>query len=175
MFPEFSMDQPGFGSDFKKRVKQLYPARARVWLSGGEMLARKENFIEIDPQVRDAWGIPVLRIHCTHSDNDRKMYADFFERAKEIFHAAGGETTEAAARMSVPGQLIHEVGSCRMGDDKKTSVLNSFCQTHDISNLYVFGGGAFVTSGDKHPTLTMMALAARGCDHLLEQARRGEV
>ena len=175
MFPDYSMEQPGFGSEYKRDVKRLYPARSRVWLSGGEMLARKENFVEIDSRVKDAWGIPVLKIHCTHSDNDKKMYADFFERAKEIFHSAGGEITASAPRMGVPGGLIHEVGSCRMGADTKTSVLNSFCQAHDVGNLYVFGGGAFVTSGDKHPTLTMMALTARGCDHLLKQARRGEV
>jgi len=67
------------------------------------------------------------------------------------------------------------VGSCRISADPKTSVLNSFCQAHDVGNLYVFGGGAFVTSGDKHPTLTMMALTPRGCHHLLERAWRGEV
>jgi choline dehydrogenase-like flavoprotein len=175
MFPDFSMDLPGFGSSYKKEVKRLYPARARVWMSGGEMLARKENFVEIDPEVRDAWGIPVLRISVTLGDNDRKLYADFFERAKELFTAAGGEITEAKPRMAVPGSLIHEVGSCRMGADPRSSVLDSFCRTHDVGNLYVFGGGAFVTTGDKHPTLTMMALTARGCDQLLERARRGEV
>ncbi len=175
MFPDFSLDLPGFGSSFKKDVKRLYPARARVWLSGGEMLARRDNFVELDPEVKDAWGIPVLRISVTHSDNDRKLYANFFERAKELFVAAGGEITNATPRMGTPGGLIHEVGSCRMGSDRKTSVLNSFCQTHDIGNLYVFGGGAFVTTGDKHPTLTMMALAARGCDQLLDRTRRGEV
>jgi choline dehydrogenase-like flavoprotein len=175
MFPDFSLDLPGFGSSFKKEVKRLYPARSRVWMSGGEMLARKENFVEIDPEVKDAWGIPVLRISVTHCDNDRKLYADFFERAKELFLAAGGEITEAKPRMAMPGSLIHEVGSCRMGGDPKTSVLDSFCRTHDIANLYVFGGGAFVTTGDKHPTLTMMALTARGCDQLLDRAKRGDV
>jgi choline dehydrogenase-like flavoprotein len=174
-FPMFAMSAPGFGSEFKKSVKKQYPAQARVWLSGGEMLARFDNFVELDPEVRDAWGIPVLKIHCTHSDNDKKLYADFHERAKEIFLAARGEITDATPRMGVPGGLIHEVGSCRMGDDKKTSVLDSFCRTHDVGNVYVFGGGAFVTTGDKHPTLTMMALTARGCDHLLDRARRGEV
>jgi choline dehydrogenase-like flavoprotein len=174
-FPAFAPGLPGFGSEFKKQVKSLYPAHARVWLSGGEMLARKENFVELDPNVRDKWGVPVLKIHCTHCDNDHKLYQDFFERANELFHAAGGEVTESEPFIAAPGTLIHEVGTCRMGADAKSSVLNSFCQTHDIPNLFVFGGGCFVTTGDKHPTLTMMALTARGCDYLIESARRNEI
>lgn len=173
-FPAFAPKLAGFGSDYKKHVKELYPAYARVWLSGGEMLARKENFVEIDPHVRDHWGIPVLRINCTHSDNDRAMYQDFYDRATQLFLAAGGEIDRTAQpKIGVPGALIHEVGTCRMGSDPKTSVLNSFCQTHEVPNLFVFGGGCFVTTGDKHPTLTMMALTARGCDYLLQESRGG--
>jgi len=174
-FPAFVPSLPGFGSDYKKEVKRLYPAQARVWLSGGEMLARKENFVEIDPEVRDKWGIPVLKIHCAHCDNDRKLYDDFFARAQELFRAAGGEIVDSKPFMSIPGSLIHEVGTCRMGADPKNSVLNSFCQTHDIPNLFVFGGGCFVTTGDKHPTLTMMALTARGCDYLTGLAGKREI
>jgi choline dehydrogenase-like flavoprotein len=129
----------------------------------------------LDPVVKDKWGIPALKINCTHSDNDRAMYQDFHQRAQELFHAAKGEIIEAPGKIGVPGSVIHEVGTCRMGDDPKNSVLNSFCQTHDIPNLFVFGGGCFVTTGDKHPTLTMMALTARGCDYLLERARRKEI
>lgn len=175
MFPSFAPGLAGFGSAYKKQVKALYPAFARVWLSGGEMLARKENFIELDPEVKDKWGIPVLKINCTHCDNDRNLYRDFFERAQELFHAAGGEIVDSKPRISVPGSLIHEVGTCRMGSDPKKSVLNSFCQTHDIPNLFVFGGGCFVTTGDKHPTLTMMALTARGCDRLTELVQQREI
>ncbi|MBV9155694.1 MAG: GMC family oxidoreductase, partial [Acidobacteriaceae bacterium] len=174
-FPTFAPTLPGFGASYKKNVKRLYPAHALVWLSGGEMLARKENFVELDPEVRDNWGIPVLKIHCTHGDNDRKIYEDFFARAQELFRAAGGEIGDSKPFLSAPGSLIHEVGTSRMGADPKASVLNSFCQTHDIPNLFVFGGGCFVTTGDKHPTLTMMALAARGCDYLGELARKREI
>lgn len=174
-FPLFAPSLAGFGSAYKKEVKRLYPAHARVWLSGGEMLARKENFIELDPEVRDKWGIPVLKIHCTHCDNDRAIYNDFLGRASELFHAAGGEPFDSAPALSVPGSLIHEVGTSRMGADPRSSVLNSFCQTHDIANLFVFGGGCFVSTGDKHPTLTMMALTARGCDYLIDKAHKGEI
>ncbi len=174
-FPSFAPTLPGFGSDYKRQVKRLYSAHALVWLSGGEMLARNENFVELDPEVWDKWGIPVLKITCTHCDNDRRIYEDFFARAQELFRAAGGEIDDSKPFLSAPGSLIHEVGTSRMGADPKTSVLNSYCQTHDIRNLFIFGGGCFVTTGDKHPTLTMMALAARGCDYMTELARKGEI
>ena len=175
MFPMFAPSLPGFGSDYKVKVKSLYPASSRVWMSGGEMLARKENFVELDPVVKDKWGIPVLKIHCTHSDNDKALYQDFFNRAQELFQAAKGEANPAKPFLAPPGSLFHEVGTSRMGANNKSSILNSFCQTHDIRNLFVFGGGCFVTTGDKHPTLTMMALTARGCDHLLDLARKKEL
>jgi len=174
-FPMFAPHLPGFGSAYKKDVKRLYPSYARVWLSGGEMLARKDNFVKLDPEVRDKWGIPVLKIHCSWCENDRAVYDDFFQRALALFHAAGGEPFEASPQISVPGSLIHEVGTARMGADPKSSVLNSFCQAHDIPNLFVFGGGCFVSTGDKHPTLTMMALTARGCDYLIDSVRKGEI
>lgn len=170
-YPMFAASTPGYGSAWKKEIKRNYPAQARVWIAGGEMLPQYENFVELDPEVKDRWGIPALKIHCTHSDNDRKLYADFYERARELFKVARGEPFPGRPRMSPPGSTIHEVGTSRMSADPKQGVLNSFSQTHDIPNLYVFGGGAFPSTGDKHPTLTMMALTARGCDHLLQQAK----
>ncbi|MBV8706167.1 MAG: GMC family oxidoreductase [Acidobacteriaceae bacterium] len=213
-YPMFAASLPGYGSAWKKEVKSHYVAQARVWIAGGEMLARKENFVELDPEVKDHWGIPVLKIHFTHCDNDRALLAHFQQTAEELFKRAGGEimpdirrseptgfpgapgspdsgpnratadsdTSRGAAREGNPrggvsrktntlGGSIHEVGTARMSASPKDGVLNSFCQAHDIPNLYVFGGNAFPSTGDKHPTLTMMALTARGCDHLLEQAR----
>jgi choline dehydrogenase-like flavoprotein len=190
-YPEYAATLPGYGSEWKKEVKARYVAQARVWIAGGEMLARKENFVELDPEVKDHWGIPVVKIHFTHGDNDRKLMADFQQRAEELFRKAGGEVmpemrrggpagfpggpgspdeTTATHRMALGG-AIHEVGTARMSSNAKDGVLNSFCQTHDISNLYVFGGNAFPSTGDKHPTVTMMALAARGCDHIKENAK----
>jgi choline dehydrogenase-like flavoprotein len=213
-YPQFAANVPGYGSDWKKEIKSRYVAQARVWNAGAEMLARKENFVELDPEVKDHWGIPVLKIHFTHSDNDYKLIEDFQQRAEELFRRAGGEvmpSLPAGGPVGFPGApgspdtntapvrgggargaggrgargganrggraggrrplggSIHEVGTARMSVDPKEGVLNSFCQTHDIPNLYVFGGNAFPSTGDKHPTLTMMALTARGCDHLLEQ------
>jgi choline dehydrogenase-like flavoprotein len=176
-YPRFAETLPGYGSDWKKEVKSRYVAQARVWIAGGEMLARKENFVELDPEVKDHWGIPVLKIHFTHCDNDLKLAAEFQQRAWDLFEAAGGEPEPGTARPSaLPKQLgssIHEVGTARMSADPRQGVLNAFCQAHDVPNLYVFGGNAFPSSGDKHPTLTMMALAARGCDRLIAQTKGG--
>src|SRR5262249_45423032 len=196
-YPMFAASIPGYGSEWKKEIKSRYVAQGRVWIAGGEMLARKENFVELDPEVKDHWGIPVLKIHFTHCDNDRKIIKDFQEKAEELFRKAGGEIAPnaprggpagfpggpgapdaadsrqtsgpaSASRGADTGGAIHECGTARMSVSSKDGILNSFCQTHDIANLYVFGGNAFPSTGDKHPTLTMMALTARGCDHLLE-------
>jgi len=191
-YPMFAASLPGYGSEWKKEVKSRYVAQARVWIAGGEMLARKENYVELDPEVKDHWNIPVLRIHFTHCDNDRKLMTHFQQSAEEWFRKAGGEPMRSmsSAPKGFPdgpggpdtmpehrssehmriGGAIHEVGTARMSVKPSDGVLNSYCQTHDIPNLYVFGGNAFPSTGDKHPTLTMMTLTARGCDHLLGRA-----
>ncbi len=188
-YPFFAASIPGYGSAWKKEIKSRYVAQARIWIAGGEMLAQKENFVELDPEVKDKWGIPVIKIHFSHHDNDRKVIADFQEKANELFKKAGGEVMAGvtrggpagfpggpgspdagAPRVRGLGSSIHEIGTARMSPSPKDGVLNSYCQTHDIPNLYVFGGNAFPSSGDKHPTLTMMALSARGCDHILGRA-----
>jgi choline dehydrogenase-like flavoprotein len=202
-FPQFAANIPGYGSEWKKEIKSRYVAQARIWNAGAEMLARKENFVELDPEVKDAWGIPVLRIHFTHGDNDYKLIEDFQQKAEELFRKAGGEVmpgpvtpagfpggpgapdarppasgtrggeagTARPPRRRPLGGSIHECGTARMSASPKDGVLTSYCQTHDVANLYVFGGNAFPSTGDKHPTLTMMALTARGCDHLLARTR----
>ena len=174
-YPQFAAALPGYGSAWKKEVKSRYVAQARVWIAGGEMLAQKENHVELDPEVKDHWGIPVLKIHFQHCDNDRKIIADFQQKAEELFRKAGGERMNVPGDATTPGRnrplggSIHEVGTARMSASPKDGVLNSYCQTHDIPNLYVFGGNAFPSTGDKHPTLTFMALTARGCDHILKK------
>ena len=174
-FPRFAMSTPGYGKSFKERIRKDYPAVTRLWLSAGDMLPRHENHCRIDANVKDAWGIPVLRFACTHGDNEKALWEDAVETMKEVMTKARGEITSAGGRISTPGGLIHEVGTCRMGDDPKTSVLNSYCQMHDIKNVYLFGGGPFVTTGSYHPTLTMMALTVRGCEHLVDQTKKRNI
>ncbi len=97
-YPFFAPSIPGYGSEWKKEIKSRYVAQARVWIAGGEMLAQKDNFVELDPEVKDHWGIPVLKIHFKHCDNDRKLIADFQQKAEELFKKAGGEMMPGVGR-----------------------------------------------------------------------------
>jgi choline dehydrogenase-like flavoprotein len=164
----------GYGAAFKQAVLAAHPAY--LSLGGfGETLARFENFVQIDPEgAVDAWGIPVLRVNMAFGDNERAMAKDMAATAAEMLEAAGAtHVTQNLDPNPVPGWGIHEVGTARMGSDSKTSVLNGFCQSHDVKNLYVMDGSCFVSIACQNPTLTIMALAVRSTDHLLEQMRQG--
>ena len=172
--PGHASGVPGFGAGFKKAVREDAPMPVR--LSGfGEMLPRYENYVEIDTDRVDAWGVPVLRIDCSHSDNELAIAADIIETAKEILTSAGAEIQNVKDTADAPGSGIHECGTARMGDDPKTTVLNAFNQTHDVKNLFVVDGSAFVSQSCVNPTLTIMALTIRSCDYLAEEYRRGEL
>jgi choline dehydrogenase-like flavoprotein len=167
---------PGFGAAYKNAV--LEPGPTYVSLDGfGETLARFENHVEIDPDgVVDTFGIPVLKVHMTFGDNERAMMKDMAASAAEMLDAAGAAHISQKLNLdTVPGWGIHEVGTARMGADPKTSVLDAFCRTHDVPNLYVMDGSCFVSIACQNPTLTIMALAVRSTDHLLEQMRAGDL
>jgi len=171
--PEFNMNAPGIGAEYKKAVKQGYYG---VSLGGfGESLASFDNFCEIDPNLKDAWEIPALRISMAHGKNEAALMHDAGITAAEMLEAAGAKNIRLTTGVEMPGMAIHEVGTARMGTDPKKSVLDKFCQSHDISNLLVSDGSCFVSSACQNPTLTMMALAVRACDHLVERFRRNEV
>ena len=141
----------------------------------GEVLARKENHVRIDPELKDAWGIPSLKIDIEYGDNEQNLTNDAIECAHEIFEAAGVELISENTKMYPPGHSIHEVGTARMGNDPKTAVLNKYNQAHDVKNLFVVDGSCFVSSGCVNPTLTILALAMRSCDYLIEQMKRGDL
>jgi choline dehydrogenase-like flavoprotein len=123
----------------------------------------------------DAWSIPVLRIHCSYGDNEWKMARTVADDAAEMLEAAGARNVRPVVNISVPGFCIHECGTARMGADPKTSVLNPYAQAHDVKNLFVTDGSAFVSSGCANPTLTMMAITVRACDYLIEEMKRGNL
>jgi choline dehydrogenase-like flavoprotein len=165
---------PGFGADFKRAVKQERPWN--IGLGGfGECLPYFENFCELDRERVDAWGIPVLHISMAFGENERKMVQDMADTAEEMLRAAGADDIKREAEISKPGLAIHEVGTARMGNDPKTSVLNRWQQAHDVSNLFVMDGSCYPASACQNPTITLMALASRSCDRLVEEYLAGRV
>ena len=141
----------------------------------GSTLSRYENHVAIDKETVDAWGIPALRISGKYDDNEFNMARDAVDTSAAIAEAAGFEVLTKNYETDPPGRSIHEVGTCRMGDDPKTSVLNKWNQSHDIKNLWVVDGGAFVSTGWQNPTLTLTALSMRASEYLAEQMRQGSV
>lgn len=175
MLPPTMRAIPGFGSEFKKLVRET-KSPASFWMGAwGEMLPRKENRVTINKDKKDAWGIPIAHIECTHGDNERAMAADAYEQLQEMAREARFETLFSSPFLATPGLCIHEVGTARMGNDPKTSVLNSFNQSWDIKNLFVTDGAAFVSQGCQNPTLTMMAITVRACDYIVDQSKKGNL
>ncbi len=169
----FNFDAGGFGADYKKAVKEgTYSISVGAF---GESLARNENFVAIDPNLKDAWGIPALHISMVHDDNATAMHEDAAITAAEMLEAAGTKNIKIKSKVAEPGMAIHELGTARMGNDPKTSVTDQYNQLHDVKNLFVMDGAAFVSSGCQNPTLTMMALTVRSCDHLVERFKRNEI
>jgi choline dehydrogenase-like flavoprotein len=163
----FDFGAPGYGKSYKDAVRN---GRTSLGISlWGECLARKENRVEIDKNRVDAWGIPVLKIHMEWGDNEKKLWHDGRAQAAEMLEAAGARNVEVTGQFSVPGFCIHEVGTARMGSDPKTSVVNKYCQSHDVENVFVTDGACWVSIGCANPTLTMMALTVRACDYIVRE------
>jgi choline dehydrogenase-like flavoprotein len=174
LYPGDAHWAPGFGAAHKQFVRDH--AGAYFHMGGfGEVLARKENGVALDPVVKDRWGIPVLRFNYRFGDNEKKMAADMLAQAQEMVKAAGMELVRADGDLLCEGWSIHELGTARMGHDPKTSALNQFEQAHDVKNLFVVDGSAFVSASCQNPTWTIMALAWRSCDYLADRLKKGEL
>jgi choline dehydrogenase-like flavoprotein len=111
----------------------------------------------------------------THGDNEAELMEDAAASAAEMLELTGAKDIKLQSRTEMPGMAIHELGTARMGNDPKKSVLNSFNQTHDVKNLFVMDGASFVSSACQNPTLTMMALAVRACGHLIDRFHKNEI
>jgi choline dehydrogenase-like flavoprotein len=174
MIPGTAFTTPGFGEEYKKHVRDY--AGAIISMGGfGEVLPLYDHSMDIDPVMKDAWGIPVLRFHYKFGENAKKMAQSMAVTAREMFEAAGFEITSVKSDMLPEGWSIHEMGTARMGNDPKTSVLNQFEQTHDVKNLFVVDGSSFVNASCQNPTWTIMALCWRSCDYLADQMQKGEI
>jgi choline dehydrogenase-like flavoprotein len=169
----FNFGAEGFGARYKAAVvRGTYGISLGAF---GESLGRFDNFCEIDPNRKDAWGIPALKIQMTHGENEAAMMEDAAVAAAEMLEAGGAQNIRITSRVEMPGMAIHEVGTARMGNDPKKSVLNAYNQTHDVKNVFVTDGACYVSSACQNPTLTMMAITVRACDHLVERFKRNEV
>ena len=168
------INQPGFGADFKKAISA--PGPWRFTFNGyGECLPDHNNYIELDKEKVDAWGIPVLKINCAWGANELALRKDMSITASEMLAAAGARDIDPFTYDEPPGFSIHEMGTARMGRDPKTSVLNAHNQAHDIKNLFITDGGAMASSSCVNPSLTYMALTARACDYAVQQMKRGDL
>lgn len=170
----------GFGKSLKDDYRRFYGAG--VGMAGrGLAIAREYNYCEIDPQVVDKFGIPVLRFRYKWSDAEIKQAKHMQETFEEIMHSMGAIITSRAKGkednygLKTPGDIIHEVGTVRMGDDPKKSALNKWCQAHDCKNLFVTDGAPFIQQGDKNPTWTILALSMRTAEYILDQKKKRNI
>ena len=178
--PNLNANVSSYGTSFKNDVRRFYGAM--VGMSGrGESVPQRDNYCEIDPNVVDQWGIPVLRFNYNWSDqeiNQAKHMQDTFE---EIINAMGaiplGEKPgkDSNYGLAAPGRIIHEVGTTRMGTNPKASATNVHQQLHDVNNVYIMDAGPFVSQADKIPTWTIMALAWRASEHLIGELTKKNI
>lgn len=168
-----------YGAKFKEDVRRYYGSF--VGFDGrGEMIPNEQSYCEIDPVMTDRWGIPVLRFHWQWSEHERRQAAHMQQTFGAIIEAMGGRMQspverDGAKAIAPGGSIIHEVGGAIMGSDPGRSVTDSWCQTWDVRNLFVTDGAVFASNADKNPTLTIMALAWRAADRILERMRRKEL
>jgi choline dehydrogenase-like flavoprotein len=170
----------GYGKGLKADHRRLYGAT--IGFGGrGEMIPNEDCYCEIDPDTVDKWGIPVLRFHFKWSDYEVKQVRHMQETFRELITTLGGTPlkpmpgTDENHGISKGGEIIHEVGTTRMGASPKTSVLNAHCQAHDVPNLFVADGGPFVSNANKNPTWTILALAWRTSEYIAGERRKGNL
>jgi choline dehydrogenase-like flavoprotein len=137
-------------------------------------LAVESNNVTLDPDLKDAWGLPAIRVTYKDHQDDLATARFLQDRGAEILEAAGAERVTKAP-VTEQTSSVHLLGTCRMGDDPSTSVIDKYHRTHDIANLFLCDGSSLVTSGRGQPTMTIQALAFRAGEHIAQFARRGDI
>jgi choline dehydrogenase-like flavoprotein len=181
----------GYGLAMKQAIRDGYGSTTVSFSGRGAMIPNEDCYCEIDPDVKDKWGIPVLRFHWKWSDHEINQVRHQRATFTALIEAMGGTVNppqpfgpqppgpppgpDDPPRMGPGGGVIHEVGCVRMGDDPKTSVLDRWCRAHHVPNLFVADGGPFVSHADKNPTHTIIALAWRTAEHLAEELKKANV
>jgi len=168
---------PGWGSSFKRDLRDWNACHASMGMQGS-LLISSRTFIDLDPQKKDRFGVPLPRIHLHYGDNDIAMAQDMVETCEEIIHAAGGRVVSSPGRVTSETLNIdynHWVGTARMGTNPRSSVVNTSGQSHDVPNLFLTDASVFAAYPEKNPTLTNIALSWRTSDRLVEKFRSGEI
>ncbi len=166
----WARSMPGMGKSFKEAVKAGYPAYL-TFTPYQEMLPNAESYIDLDYDRLDEYGLPRARRHWKLADSDMRLHNDMKAWSKAILQSSGAKIHS----VSSDPETNHEIGGCRMGSNPKTSVLDKFCCSHDVPNLYVVDASAFPSASEKNPTLTIMALATRTADQIADRLQKGEV
>lgn len=165
---------PGFGAEYKHALRN--PGPWMMFLTGfGECLPYRDNRIVLDERKRDRFGIPQVRFHFDFRENEEKMRLDIARQGEEMLKAAGLTNTSSFIHHSKGGEGIHEMGTARMGDDPRESVLNRWNQAHDVPNLFVTDGSCMTSASCVNPSLTYMALTARAVDYAVKQLSAGAI
>jgi len=170
----------GYGNQLRDDIRKFYGSRLSI-ACRGESVPQYTNRCELDPTVVDEWGIPVLRFDYHWTEHEINQARHMQDTMEELLEASGGILLGSKAGadrdygLTKPGEIIHEVGTTRMGTDPATSVTNEFGQLHDASNVFIADAGPFVSQADKNPTWTIMALAWRQSDYLIEQMTQGNL
>ncbi len=172
-WPHHAKSAGGFGAQYKRRVRDLHPA---ILLVGGwgKVEHRADNRVMVDTAKVDNYGIPIPIVQFTWSENDLRLFQAMRASVLEVLETCGVEMI-VSGNDEPGGFTSHEVGTIRMGNDPGRSVLNSYCQSHDVKNLFVVDGSCFTTFPEKNPTLTIAALAVRSARYLSAQKRKGNL
>ncbi len=169
-----------FGKQLKEDARRYYGSFQGIGAQGA-MAANDDCYCELDPKLKDKWGIPALRFHWKWSADELRQVSHQQQAMAEILDAMGGrffrqpDIDNPEKAISLGGRIIHEVGGAVMGADRSKSVTNQWCQTWDVPNLIMADGATFPGTADKNPTLTIMALAYRAADHLIEELNNGNI
>ena len=168
-------DRPQWGSEFKKGMRSWFLNSLDSY-GHTTSLPVETNSVSLDPELKDAWGLPAMRVTYREHEQDLKLYKYFQERGRELLTAAGAIKITDDPITDSPGRgTVHLLGTARMGNDPRSSVVDKYHRAHDVKNLFIVDGSSFVTSGRGQPTMTIQALAFRAADHIAQFAKRREI
>ena len=167
-----SLAVEGFGENFKEEISK--PGPWKIWLGAwGEVLPYYDNKIYLSATQKDTWGLPLVHVDFEYRENETRMRNDMKEDAIAMLKQAGFSNISGFTYDSPGGSAVHEMGTARMGNDPKTSVLNGFNQLHEVKNVFITDGSCMTSSGTQNPSLTYMALTARACNFAVEEIKKG--